>query len=38
LVEGRKGARGGLTILHRSIYGSPDGSYTDEARRNLGDA
>jgi tRNA1Val (adenine37-N6)-methyltransferase len=38
LVEGRKGARGGLTILPPLYLRSADGSYTDEARRILGDA
>jgi tRNA1Val (adenine37-N6)-methyltransferase len=37
LVEGRKGARGGLTILPPLFLRNPDGSYSDEARQILGD-
>jgi tRNA1Val (adenine37-N6)-methyltransferase len=38
LVEGRKGARGGLVALPPLILRHPDGSYSEEARRLFGDA
>jgi tRNA1Val (adenine37-N6)-methyltransferase len=38
LVEGRKGARGGLDILPPLFLRHPDGNYTDEARRILGES
>lgn len=37
LVEGRKGARGGLTILPPLFLRNEDGGYSDEGRRILGE-
>jgi tRNA1Val (adenine37-N6)-methyltransferase len=37
LLEARKGARGGLVVEPPLILRNPDGGYSDEARRILGD-